>query len=123
MVIFYFILGLKSQIIEFTIFFTNADIPRGEQVFIEYTRYFNICGGQNDVVLIPKKIIYGQAKFSWLWYEFFRNIYIYHGFVVGKVGPYPFIYNTVICVVYVDYCLFYEFSKSNIDKNLRSFKE
>ena len=31
-----------------------------------------------------------------------RNGLLYHGYVVRNMGPFLLIYNTVICVVYVD---------------------
>ena len=51
MLIFQFILGLQSQSIDFTSSFSQADIPNGDPVFIELTRYFNSDGGQCGVAL------------------------------------------------------------------------
>ena len=45
------IIGLQSQSIDFTDAFPQADIPSGEQVFVELPRYFKSDGGQRDVVL------------------------------------------------------------------------
>ena len=67
--VFQFILGLQSQIIDFTNAFYQPDIPSGEPVFIELPRYFRNDGGQCDVVLRLNKILYGQAKTARLWYE------------------------------------------------------
>ena len=39
------ILGLQSRIVDFTNAFAQADIPSGEPVFIELSRYFNSDGG------------------------------------------------------------------------------
>ena len=40
-----------------------------------------------------------------------------------KVDTCLFMSKTVICVVYVDDCLFWERSKSDIDNVMKSFKE
>ena len=56
------ILGLQSQIVDFTNAFAQADIPSGEPVFIELPRDFKSDGVQHDVVLKSKEILYGQAK-------------------------------------------------------------
>ena len=56
------ILGLQTQIIDFTNAFDKADIPSGEAVFIEIPRDFMNDGGQHDFILRLKKILYGQAK-------------------------------------------------------------
>ena len=67
------ILGLQSQSIDFTNAFSQADIPSGEPVFIELTRYLKSDGGQHDVVLKFKKSLYGQVEAARLWYEKLRN--------------------------------------------------
>ena len=73
MLIFQCILGLQSQIIYFTNDFSQVNITSGEPVFIEIPRYFKSDIVQGDVVLILKKILYGQAKSTRLWYEKFLN--------------------------------------------------
>ena len=65
--------------------------------------------GQHDVVLKLKKILYGQAKAARLWYEKLRNDLLERSFVMSKVDLCLFMSKTVICVVYVDDCLFWEF--------------
>ena len=44
-------------------------------------------------------------------------------FLISKVDPYLSMSNTVICVVYVDYCLLWERSQSDIDNVMKYFKE
>ena len=100
------IIGLKSQSIDFTNAFAQADIPSGEPVFIELPRYFNIDRGKFDVVLILKKTLYIQATAACLCYEKLRNALLDRGFVMRKVDPCLFMSKTVIFVVYVDDCLF-----------------
>ena len=43
--------------------------------------------------------------------------------MMSKVGPCLFMSKTVICVVYVDDCLFWAPSQSEIDNVMKSFKE
>ena len=62
MLILQFILGLQSQSIDFINAFAQTDIPSGDPVFIELPRDFKSDGGQDDVVLKLKKILYGQAE-------------------------------------------------------------
>ena len=71
--------------------------------------------GQHDVVLKLKKSLYGQSKSARLWYEKLRNGLLERGFVTSKVKPCLFISKTVIFVVYVDDCLFWARSQSDID--------
>ena len=43
--------------------------------------------------------------------------------MMSKVDPCLFMSNTVVCVVYVDYCLFWERSQYEIDNVMNYFKE
>ena len=78
---------------------------------------------QHDIVLKLKKILYGQAEAARLWYEKLRNGLLERGFVMSKVDPCLFMSKTVICLVYVDGCLFWARSQSEIDNVMKSFKE
>ena len=80
------ILGLQSQSIDFTNAFAQADIPSGEPLFIEISRYFKSYGEQDDVVIKLKKSLYGKAKAERLWYEKFWNGLLEHGFVMIQNG-------------------------------------
>ena len=79
--------------------------------------------GQHDVVVKLKKSLYGQAEAARLWYEKLRNGLLERGFVTSKVDLCLFMSKTVICVVYVDDCLSWAFSQSNIKNVMKSFKE
>ena len=83
-------------------------------------RYFKRDGGQGDVVLRLKKSLYGQAEAARLWYEKLRNGLLERGFVMSKVDPCLFMSKTVICVVYVDDCLFWAHSQSEINKEINN---
>ena len=107
MLILQLILGLQIQSIDFTYAFAQADIPSGETILIELPRDFKSDGGQDDVVLKLKKSLYGQAEAARLWYEKLRNDLLERGFVMIKVDPCLFMSKTLICVVYVDHCLFW----------------
>ena len=121
MLIFQCIIGFKSQIIDFTNDFSQADISIWETVFIELPRNFKIDGLQCDVVLVFKKILYGQA--TQIWHENFKNGLLDSGFVEIEMDPCLFVPKTMICVVYVDCCLFWECSQYNIYNTMKSFKE
>ena len=116
------ILGLQSQSIDFTNAFDQAYIPSREPFIIELPRDFKSDGGQHDVFLKLNKNLYGHAEAARLWYENLRNGLLERGFVMSKVDSCVFMSKTVICVVYVDYCLFWARSQSEIDNVMKSFK-
>ena len=49
------IIGLQSQIIDFTNAFSWADIPSGDLDLIEIPRDFKSDGGEGDIVLSTRK--------------------------------------------------------------------
>ena len=92
-------LCLQSQIIDSRNYFSRANIPSGEPVFIEISRYFNSSGGKCDVVIRLNKILSGQSK------DTHPNGLFGSGFVVSKVDSCISMSKTLIFVVHVDYCL------------------
>ena len=102
MLIFQCIPGLQSQSIDFKNDFAQAYIPSGEPVFIELPRDFKSDGGQGDVFIILKKILYGQSEAARLWYEKLRNSLLELNFVMRNVDTCLFMSETVICMVYAD---------------------
>ena len=68
---------------------------------------FKSDGGQHDVVLKLKKSLYGQTEAARIWYEKLRNGLLERSFVMSKVDLCLFMSKTVICVVYVNDCLFW----------------
>ena len=117
------IIGFQSQSIDFKNEFAQADIPSVDPVFIELPSDFKSDEGQHDVVLKLKKSLHGQAEDARLLHENFRNGLLERCFVMRKVDPCLFMSKTVICVVYVDYCLFWARSQYVIDNVMKCFKE
>ena len=56
-------------------------------------------------------------------YENLRNSLLNYGVVASKVGTCMFMSKTVFFVVYVDDCMFWARSQSDIDNIMKSFKE
>ena len=77
------------------------------QFLLIFPENFKSDGGQHDVVIKLKKSLYGKAEAARLWYEKLRNGLLERGFVMRKVDPCLFMSKTVICVIYVDDCLFW----------------
>ena len=67
--IFQCIIGLQSQIIDFTNAFSQSDIPSRYPVSVELPRYFNIYGGKCDAVIGLNKSLYDQDGDACLCYE------------------------------------------------------
>ena len=81
------IIVFQSQSIDLTNAFYQADITRGEPIFIEINSDLRSDGGQCDVVIRFKKILYGQVKTSRIWYEKLRHDFLDPFLLVRKVDP------------------------------------
>ena len=77
MLIFQCILSLQSQFIDFTDYFSRSYNTSGEPVFVKLPWDFMSDGEQGDVVLMLKKIIYGQAEEACLFYETLKNSFFW----------------------------------------------
>ena len=84
-----------------------------------FHEWWRKCG----VVIRLNKILYGQSEDSCIWYENLKNGFSDQFFVASKVDPCMFMSTTVICVVYVDDCLFWPRSQYYIDNLMKYFKE
>ena len=84
--------------------------------------YFSSDEYQYDVVIMLKKILYGQAEAVPLWYEKLKNGLLDCGFVASNVDPCLLMHKTVICVVDVDDFIFWAHSQYDIDNIMKSFK-
>ena len=87
--------------------FSQADIKIGEPWFIELPKDLTSDGEQGGVVLRLKKSLYGQDTAAHIWYRKLRNGLLERGFVTSKADPCLIMFKSVICVVYVDDCLFW----------------
>ena len=123
MLIFQCIIGLQSQSIDFTNTFAQVGISSGDPLFIELPRDLKSYWGQDDVVLKPSKILYGQSEDARIWYENLRNYFLERVFVTSKLDPCLSMSKTVICVVCVDDCIFWEHSQYEIDNAMISFED
>ena len=90
---------------------------------MSFPENFKSNGGQHDAVLKLKKILYGQTEAARLCYEKLLNGLLGRSFMMSKVDPCLFMSQPVICVVYVDDCLFWACSQSEIDNVMKYFKE
>eukprot|EP00957_Ditylum_brightwellii_P195588 14903108-Ditylum_brightwellii.AAC.1 len=76
-----------------------------------------------DKVLKLNKSLYGQADAPRMWYDKPRAGLEARGFTACKADPYLFIFKKVVCIMYVDDCLWFARDSKYIDAVLKSSKE
>ena len=116
------LLNLTTLSVDFSNAFAQADIPESQTVYIEPPQGFTSENG-DDIVLKLNKSLYGQAESPRLWYEKLKKGLEDRGFVMSKVDPCLFLSKDIVCICYVDDCLFFAHKQEKIDELLKSFKE
>ena len=116
------LLNLTTLSVDFSNAFAQADIPESQTVYIEPPQGFTSENG-DDIVLKLNKSLYGQAESPRLWYEKLKEGLEDRGFVMSKVDPCLFLSKDIVCICYVDDCLFFAHKQEKLDELLKSFKE
>jgi hypothetical protein len=111
------VLGLETKQIDYTLAFCQATLER--PIYVEMPQNYQIKGK----VLMLKKSLYGLAVAPKLFFETLKEALEARGFVPSKTDPCMFVHKKMICLVYVDDCLFFGKDMSDIDKMIASLKE
>ena len=103
-------LGLYSCQVDYTAAFVQAPMPEDEVVYVEMPRGFKVPGK----VLILKRSLYGLKQSPRNFFLHLKGKLEAAGFKQHKGDPCFFSTYTVICLVYVDDCLFFSPSESHV---------
>ena len=115
------ILNLKTLATDFSNAFAQAELPK--PVYLRPpARYDRPDWGPNPILKLNKSL-YGQAEAPRLWYEKLKKGLKSQGFVPSIVDPCLFISPTIICVQYLDDCLWFYKNQAELDKVLQSFRD
>ena len=112
-------LGLATKQVDFSNAFAQADVK--EKVYVELPKGFE-PPSDGDHVLKLNKSLYGLRQAPLNWFEYLSVGLRKHGFEPSKLDPCLFIHKEVICLVYVDDCLFFARNATNIDIILEKLK-
>jgi hypothetical protein len=110
------VLGLETKQIDYTLAFCQATLDK--PIYVEMPPGYQITGK----VLKVKKSLYGLAVAPKLFFETLKEALEARGFVPSKTDPCMFVHKHMICLVYVDDCLFFGKEASEIDKMIASLK-
>ena len=105
-------LGLATKQVDFSNAFAQADVK--EKVYMELPKGFE-PPSDGDHVLKLNKSLYGLRQAPLNWFEYLSVGLRKHGFEPSKLDPCLFIHKEVICLVYVDDCLFFARNATNIN--------
>ena len=99
--------GLETRQVDYTNAFVQANLKKGEQIFVEIPQYFKSVDGFANPVLSLKKALYGSASSPLRFFEHCRDGFLKRGFTQSKYDPCLFLKDGLVALVYVDDCLFF----------------
>ena len=111
------VLGLDTKQVNYTLAFCQAKL--NNPIYIDSPQGYQ----QSGKVLRLKKSLYGLTVAPKLFFETLTEALGKRGFVASTTDPCMFVHKYMICLVYVDDCLFFSKDKSNIDKIIASLAE
>ena len=111
------ILGWKSCQVDYQLAFVQAKIKPGS-LYCEMPRGFE----QKGMILELKRNLYGQRDAPKNWFAHLRSNLIHRGYQPCVNEQCLFISDKVICLVYVDDCIFFAKEQKDIDHALASLK-
>jgi hypothetical protein len=109
-------LGLATKQVDYTLAFVQADLK--ETVYVEMPKLFEKQG----YVYKLKKSVYGLRQAPLNFFNTLREGLEAIGLKQSKIDPCLFASNDVICLCYVDDCLFFSRSVDKIDKVIKDLK-
>ena len=113
-------LGLSTKQVDYTLAFVQAKLdPKEPPVYIEMPRLFEKPGH----ILRLKRSLYGLRQSPLNFFLHLKKGLEERGFVQSKFDPCLFSNNKVICLVYVDDCLFFGKESKDIDAIIRDLQE
>jgi hypothetical protein len=112
-------LGLSTKQVDFSNAFAHATLK--ERIFCEIPQDFD-SPEEGDYVLELDKSLYGLRQAPLTWYEHLKAGLERHGFQMSSLDPCLFIHEHMICIVYVDDCLFFARDEHKIDELLDALK-
>jgi Reverse transcriptase (RNA-dependent DNA polymerase) len=105
------VLALATMQVDYTAAFVQAELGEHEEVFVEMPRGFR----EEGKVLRLKRALYGLKQSPKTWFEHLRSKLMEEcGFKQSPNDPCLFYTDHVVCVVYVDDCLFFSPTEQGI---------
>jgi hypothetical protein len=111
------VLGLETKQVDYTLAFCQAYLD--EPVYCEMPPRFT----QKGHVLKLKKSLYGLSQAPLLFFEAIRGAMIDRGFRPSDNDECLFIHKDMICLIWVDDCLFFSREEGHIDDMIKSLQE
>jgi hypothetical protein len=118
--------NLESVQVDYTNAFAQADLPKGEETFMEIPQGFYGSDPDKDMVLELKKSLYGLAQAPRVFYDHLAKNLTTRGFTTClEIDPCLWIHEEkgLVCLVYVDDCLFFGKDRNKINEVIKDLEK
>ena len=115
------ILNLATKQVDYVLAFVQA--PINEDVYVGLPQGYDKLGFSPDTVLKLNRSLYGLKQSPKNFFQHLKGNLETCGFKQSHVDPCLFIHKRVICLTYVDDCLFYARTDEEIDRMLEQIKQ
>jgi hypothetical protein len=120
------IANLESIQVDYTNAFAQADLPKGEETLIEPPQGFYGSNRNEDTVLELKKSLYGLSQALRVFYDHLTKNLKKRGFTTCIEVDHCLWVHTekgIVCLVYIDDCLFFGRNKDKINEVVKDLEE
>ncbi|MGH7954661.1 MAG: reverse transcriptase domain-containing protein, partial [Gloeomargaritales cyanobacterium] len=114
------VVGLKSVQVDYNNAFAQARLK--EPVYIEVPRGFRTNNDGNKVLKLNSSL-YGLRQAAERWFDKLSNGLKKRGFRQSSVDPCLFFHDKMICLIYVDDCLFFARDETNIQRMIKDLRQ
>ena len=114
------VLNLQTKQVDYNNAFAQAPIT--EDVYIELPRDFE-NSTEGNFVLKLKTSLYGMKQSPLVWFNHLKAGLEKRGFKASASDPCLFLHQDVICLVYVDDCLFFARDQMKIDEMIQDLQK
>ena len=122
MLILSLVMDLKTKQVDYSNAFAQAPLKDDEEVYIDLPQGFS-AKRPGDYVLKLRSSLYGLAVSPQRWFNMLSDGLQRHGLLPSEHDPCLFLGDHVICVVYVDDCLFFAKEDKYIDEIVQKLRK
>ncbi|MGH7955130.1 MAG: reverse transcriptase domain-containing protein [Gloeomargaritales cyanobacterium] len=116
------VLGLKTKQVDYSNAFAQAKLKT--PIHMEMPQGFGLPGyEQADNVLLLYMSLYGLRQAAERWFDTLSKALIKRGFRQSKIDSCLFFHDKMICIIYIDDCLFFAPEESDIGDMIKSLRK
>ena len=116
---------LHSKQVDFSNAFVQAHLKQGENIYVDVPKGFEYTDSEDNTPCVLKlnRSLYGLVQAPLYWGNHLKSALENHGLIQSACDPCMYIGDGVICLTYVDDCLFFGKDSAKIDSKIKSIQD